>query len=82
MWPTSLHLTAGHTLTLDVQAHDYIHPGAVTSARPDLAIPFTGSGPFLHNDPDDRPDNIHAGALTLRTGAQYASRLLLPMLPA
>jgi predicted acyl esterase len=61
--PTSVHLPAGHTLTLDIQAHDYIHPGAVAEVRPDRQIPFTGSGPFLHNDPDDRPDATHAGHL-------------------
>ncbi|WP_370105550.1 CocE/NonD family hydrolase [Streptacidiphilus sp. BW17] len=79
IWPTSLHLTAGHILTLDIQAHDYVHPGAVAEVRPDLQIPFTGSGPFLHNDPDDRPDDIHQGTLTLHTGGPHASRLLLPV---
>ncbi|MER6074241.1 CocE/NonD family hydrolase [Streptomyces sp. NPDC001817] len=82
IWPTSLHLAAGHTLALDVQAHDYIHPGAVDHVRPDLAIPFTGSGPFLHHDPADRPDDTHQGTVTLHTGAQHPSQLLLPVLSA
>ncbi|MFJ4655161.1 CocE/NonD family hydrolase [Nocardia sp. NPDC088792] len=78
--PTNLQLPAGYTLTLDVQAHDYIYPGAVTEVRTDLQIPFTGSGLFLHDDPDDRPADIYAGSLTLYTGEKYASHLLLPVL--
>ena len=79
--PTSLNLLAGYTLTLDVQSHDYIYPGAVAEARPDLQIPFTGSGPFLHNDPGSRPASIYAGNVTLHTGGNHASYLLLPVLP-
>lgn len=79
--PTSLKLPAGHTITLDVQAHDYIHPGAAERAHPDLRIPFTGSGPFLHDDPDDRPDDVFGGTVTLHTGPEHGAYLLLPVIP-
>lgn len=79
--PTSLILPAGYTLTLDVQGHDYVHPGAVGKAHPNLRVPFTGSGPFLHNDLEDRPDDLHAGTVTLHTGPEYGSHLLLPVMP-
>lgn len=79
--PTSLTLPACYTLELDVQAHDYIYPGAVAEVHPDLQVRFTGSGPFLHNDPDDRPDDIYGGTLTLHTGPGHESHLLLPVIP-
>jgi hypothetical protein len=80
--PTSLNLPAGYTLTLDVQAHDYVYPGAVAEAHPSLQVPFTGSGPFLHNDPATRPDDVYAGAVTLHTGLEHVSYLMLPVVPA
>jgi hypothetical protein len=79
--PTSLILPAGFTLALDVQAHDYVHPLAVEQAKahPNLRIPFTGSGPFLHADPNTRPDDVYAGTVTLHTGPEHASHLILPV---
>ena len=79
--PTSLVLPAGYTLMLDVQAHDYVYPRSVAEAHPNLSMPFTGSGPFLHNDAHDRPDDIYGGTVTLHTGPQHASYLLLPLIP-
>lgn len=81
--PTSLNLPVGYTLTLDVQAHDYIHPPAAeaASAHPDLRVAFTGSGPFLHNDPVTRPDDVYAGTLTLHTGPDHQSHLIIPVIP-
>jgi predicted acyl esterase len=81
--PTSLNLPAGYKLTLDVQAHDYVYPPAVEQAKahPNLRVAFTGSGPFLHNDPATRPDDIYAGTVTLHTGPEHASYLIIPVIP-
>jgi predicted acyl esterase len=40
-----------------------------------------GSVPFLHADPDDRPLTVFAGTNTIYSGGQYASYLLLPIIP-
>jgi hypothetical protein len=81
--PTSLNLPAGFTLALDVQAHDYVHPAAVEQAKahPNLRVAFTGSGPFLHADPSTRPDDVYAGTVTLHTGPEHRSHLILPVIP-
>jgi putative CocE/NonD family hydrolase len=81
IWPTSLILPRGYALTLDVQGHDYVYPGAAT-AQPGFAAPFTGSGPFLHNDERDRPAEIYAGTVTVHSSADRPSQLLLPVIPA
>jgi predicted acyl esterase len=75
IWPTSLILPAGYTLALDVQGHDYVHPGLVRSPQ----MPYTGSGPFTHVDPHDRPAAVFGGTVTLHTGGEYPSELLLPV---
>ncbi|MET7486753.1 CocE/NonD family hydrolase [Streptomyces sp. NPDC005538] len=79
--PTSLVLPAGHRLVLDVQAHDYVHPGPAAQAHSALGVAFTGSGPFLHNDPDNRPDDGYGGTVTLHTGPDCGSYLILPVIP-
>jgi len=78
IWPTSLIVPEGYRLTLDVQGHDDVHPGA-TPTKP---APWTGSGPFLHNDADDRPADVFGGTVTLHTGERFDSHLLLPVLPS
>jgi len=43
---------------------------------------FTGVGPFLHDDPDNRPDAIYKNNITLHVGPQKAGYALLPVIPA
>jgi len=38
-------------------------------------------GPFLHNDPADRPQKIFGGKTTLHVGAGRQPFLLLPIVP-
>jgi predicted acyl esterase len=78
IWPTSLILPEGYTLTLDVQGHDYVHPGTTTSPE----MPFSGSGPFIHKDPSNRPADVYGGTVTLHTGDRNNSYLLLPLIPS
>ncbi len=39
-------------------------------------------GPFLHDDPDDRPPEVTGGSQTLWAGPRRESFLLLPVIPA
>jgi hypothetical protein len=43
---------------------------------------FTGCGPFLHDDPRDRPMNIYGGRTTLHLGGDRENFVLLPIIPA
>lgn len=38
-------------------------------------------GPFLDNDPVDRPDNIFGGEVTLHSEPGHPSWLILPIVP-
>jgi len=40
-----------------------------------------GCGPFLHNDPRDRPEKIFGGDTTLHFGPDQAPYILLPLIP-
>ncbi|MBI3454903.1 MAG: hypothetical protein HY002_03855 [Candidatus Rokubacteria bacterium] len=47
-----------------------------------FATAFTGCGPFLHNDPRDRPTEIFGKRVTLHGGPRRPAHLLLPLIPA
>jgi hypothetical protein len=41
----------------------------------------TGSGFFLHNHPEDRPEEVYGGTNTVHTGGDHPSYLLIPVIP-
>ena len=42
---------------------------------------MTGCGPFLHEEPRDRPKTVFDGKVTLHTGKAYGAWLMLPIIP-
>jgi hypothetical protein len=42
---------------------------------------FTGNGPFLHDDPRDRPMEIYGGQTTIHLGSGRENYVLLPIIP-
>jgi uncharacterized protein len=80
IWPTSLVLPAGHRIALTIMGRDFERAGPGQEIQ-SFANPLRGSGPFLHNDPEDRPAAVFGGRTTLHTGGAQASFLLLPVIP-
>jgi uncharacterized protein len=80
IWPTSLVLPAGHRIAMTIMGRDFERPGPGQEIQ-SFANPLRGSGPFLHNDPEDRPAALFGGRTTLYTGGTWASFLLLPVIP-
>jgi hypothetical protein len=79
--PTCVVAPAGYRLAVTVQGHDYEHAGPGARLRQFKNV-LRGCGPFLHDDPADRPLARYGGTTTLFTGGEYAARLLLPVVPA
>jgi uncharacterized protein len=77
IWPTSLVLPAGYRLALTVVGKDYEYPKASGDRLTTFKNELRGSGPFLHDDPDDRPPDVFGGVVTVHPG----SYLLLPLVP-
>ncbi len=74
IWPASIALPAGSTISLILAGLDFERPGASGRLR--------GSGPFTHADPRDRPPERHSGEHTIHTGGDRDSYLLVPVIPA
>jgi uncharacterized protein len=81
IWPTSIVIPAGYRVGLAVRGRDYVYPGGSGGRLSNFKNELTGCGPFLHDDPRDRPPEIFAGTTTLHFGGAAKSYLLLPIIP-
>jgi predicted acyl esterase len=81
IWPTSIVAPAGSRIALSVRGRDYEYGGASGGKLSNFKNELKGCGPFLHDDPVDRPPAIFAGTTTLHFGAGNAAYLLLPVIP-
>ena len=82
IWPTSIVVPAGYRVALTVRGKDYVYPGGSGGRQSNFKNELTGCGPFLHNDPRDRPPEIFAGVTSLHFGGSARPYLLLPIIPA
>lgn len=81
IWPTSIVVPAGWTIGLTVRGKDYEYEGAAAQLS-NLKFPMKGCGPFLHDDPDDRPLSVFGGRTTLHAGKDMTPHLLVPVVPS
>ena len=80
--PTSLVMPAGSRIALSVLGRDYEYPGPSGGFLSNFKNELRGCGPFLHDDPRDRPAEIFDNTVTLHAGGQYESWVQLPVIPS
>jgi predicted acyl esterase len=80
IWPTSVVVPAGYRIALTIRGKDYEHPGGGVRLKT-FINEMKGCGPFLHDDPGDRPETIFGGKNTLYAGGKKGSYLLVPIVP-
>jgi len=81
LWPTSIAVPAGYRVALTVRGKDYEYGGGSGGKLSNFKNELKGCGPFLHDDPADRPRDIFGGQTTLHFGADRQAFLLLPVVP-
>ncbi|MGH9806430.1 MAG: CocE/NonD family hydrolase, partial [Terriglobia bacterium] len=81
IWPSSIAVPAGYRIGLSVRGKDYEYGGASGGKQSNFKNELTGCGPFLHNDPKDRPPAVFNGITTLHFSTGKAPYLLLPIIP-
>ena len=81
IWPTSVVVPPGYRVALTIRGRDYEvrRPGAPRLGT--FKNEMTGCGPFLHDDPVDRPPDLTTSTQTLWHGPGRESYLLLPVIP-
>ena len=80
LWPTSIVVPAGHRLALTVRGRDYEWQASTGARLSNFRNELKGCGPFLHDDPRDRPRSVFAGRTTLHAGPGHDGWLLLPVI--
>jgi predicted acyl esterase len=81
IWPTCIVVPAGYRIGLSIRGKDYVYPGGSGGKLSNFKNELTGCGPFLHDDPRDRPPAVFAGTTTLHFSRAKAPYLLLPIIP-
>jgi predicted acyl esterase len=74
--PTCIVVPKGFRVGLSVRGRDYVYPGGSGGRLSNMK-----NGPFLHDDPRDRPVAIYGGKTTLHLGGGRESFVLLPIIP-
>jgi predicted acyl esterase len=82
IWPTSIVLPEGYRLGLSVRGRDYVYPGWEPGDPEIAGRVMYGVGPFKHEIKGNRPVEVYGGKVTLYTGPDHPSHLLLPVIPA
>ncbi|HEY1287087.1 MAG TPA: CocE/NonD family hydrolase [Burkholderiales bacterium] len=78
LWPTSIVVPAGYRLALSVRGRDYEWQSSTGARLSNFKNELRGCGPFLHNDPRDRPATLFGGTTTLHLKDSY---VLIPVIP-
>jgi len=78
LWPTSIVVPAGYRLALSVRGRDYEWQASTGARLSNFKNELRGCGPFLHNDPRDRPAALFGGTTTLHLKDSY---VLIPVIP-
>jgi predicted acyl esterase len=79
--PTSIVVPAGHRIGLTVRGRDYEFAKSTGARLGHFKNELKGCGPFLHDDPRDRPPEIFHNEITLHMGGSDEAWLLLPIIP-
>jgi predicted acyl esterase len=80
IWPTCIVVPAGYSLALSVQGRDYEWDGPAATLS-NMKNPMKGCGPFVHDDPADRPMAVFGKRVTLHLGEAGTGCIELPVIP-
>ncbi|MDB5897222.1 MAG: peptidase [Ramlibacter sp.] len=81
LWPTSIVVPSGCRIALSVRGRDYLYAEKTGLKLSNFKNELRGCGPFLHDDPRDRPATVFGGRTSLHFGDGHAAWLLLPVIP-
>lgn len=80
LWPTSIVVPEGCRLALSVRGKDYEWQKTTGARLSNFKNELRGCGPFLHDDPRDRPSKLFAGETTLRLDEGGLNYVLIPII--
>jgi predicted acyl esterase len=79
--PTCIVVPAGWTIALSVRGKDYEYEGELSEFGKKFVYATRGTGGMTHEDPDDRPQKVFGGKVTLHMSPNHPAYVLLPIIP-
>ncbi|HEY0439777.1 MAG TPA: CocE/NonD family hydrolase [Xanthobacteraceae bacterium] len=80
IWPTCIVVPKGHRIALTVRGKDYEWEGPAERLS-NMKNPMRGCGPFVHDEPLDRPETVFGGTTTLHFGSDKQPYVMVPVIP-
>jgi uncharacterized protein len=81
IWPTSIVVPAGYRIAVSIRGKDYEYGGASGGRLSNFKNELKGCGPFLHDDPVNRPADVFGGVTSLHFARDKHAYVLLPIIP-
>jgi predicted acyl esterase len=81
IWPTSIVVPRGYRIALSVRGKDYVWQATTGAKLSNFKNELLGCGPFLHDDPRDRPPGLFAGTTTLHIDGKGSCNVMVPIIP-
>lgn len=81
LWPTCVVVPPGYRLAVTVRGKDYEYAKSTGARLSNFKNELRGCGPFLHDDPVDRPPELYGGRTTIHIGTDKPAYILLPIIP-
>ena len=81
IWPTCIVVPAGYRIALSVRGKDYEFAKKTGLKLPHFKNELLGCGPFVHDDPRDRPAKIFGGRTMLHIDPKNPPYVLVPLIP-
>jgi predicted acyl esterase len=82
IWPTSIVVPKGYRFAICIRGKDYEYAGESGGRLSNFKNELKGCGPFLHDDPRDRPADTFNGTSTLHSDPDNPAFVLLPIIPS
>ncbi len=80
IWPTSIVVPKGHRIALSVRGKDYTWQKTTGARLSNFKNELLGCGPFLHDDPRDRPPSVFGGTTIVHIDPDAPAHVLLPVI--
>ena len=81
IWPTCIVVPPGYELAVSIRGRDYVYEGELDEYGETFYYATRGTGGMTHADPDDRPPAVFDTTVTLHTGPDRPSSVLVPVIP-
>ena len=79
IWPTSIVVPRGYRIALSVRGQDYRWQQTTGAKLSNFKNELLGCGPFLHDDPRDRPARLFDGITTVHIDQSGSNHVLVPI---